>query len=628
MPRHGCRGFSFGRASGRPFVIDKCWFGLMIEFGQVGTVVALVCTMRKPQLLTLGVTVGAAVVAAVFAGCGAESASGSGASPGGDGNVGLGGAQDIGQFRGYLDRNEIPTAASLDANGFFSEHYIAPETAACGNVICATAQTSSQPDWFENQRHSIVRVALSTVVDPAMYKRKPLNLVVVVDRSGSMQADNRMEKVKTGLRLLIQKLQPVDRVALVSFDDYARVDVSFTDSEDRQRLIAAVDRLQPGGSTNIYDGLAVGFAQFGKGSFNERQNRVILLSDGQATSGITSTPAIIGMAESKVATGIGLSTVGVGNSFDAALMRGLAERGAGNFYFAENATAVSEIFTQELDYFIEPLALDVELGVAANQGFALGEAVGVNYWQHDGAGQVGRVKIPAVFLASRSSEAPGQGRRGGGGAVFIHLIDSRTANAVDEAAATVTLSYRLPNGSQVVTQTVAIAPPVPVDAPSLGFFASHDAMKQAAPMYHVFRGLRLATNVASSDIHCALTTLLTLREQAQAFVTEHPDFDLTADLALVDKFIAVLKARGAVARELPNEGAASCYQTTCVDDECDCDASSCASTIVDAPDYGDEYGESVQSNNACSAGAAPTTLAPVLAAMLAMLVARRRRYAN
>ena len=84
-----------------------------------------VSNMRKPQLLTLGVTVGAAVVAAVFAGCGAEGASGSGASPGGDGNVGLGGAQDIGQFRGYLDRNEIPTAASLDANGFFSEHYIA-----------------------------------------------------------------------------------------------------------------------------------------------------------------------------------------------------------------------------------------------------------------------------------------------------------------------------------------------------------------------------------------------------------------------------------------------------------------------------------------------------------------------
>ncbi len=585
--------------------------------------------MRKLQVATLGAKVGVAIAAAILGGCGAESASGSGASSGGDGNVGLGGAQDIGQFRGYLDRGEIPSPSSLDANGFFSEHYIAPEAAACGNVICATAQTSSQPDWFENQRHSIVRVALSTVVDPAVYKRKPLNLVVVVDRSGSMQSDNRMEKVKTGLRLLIQKLQPVDRVALVSFDSYARVDVSFDASEDRQQLIDAVDRLQPGASTNIFDGLAVGFAQFGNGSFNERQNRVILLSDGQATAGNTSTPAIIAMAESKVATGIGLSTVGVGNSFDAPLMRGLAERGAGNFYFAENAAAVSEIFTQELDYFIEPLALDVEFGVAANQGFTLGEAVGVNYWQHDGAGKLGRVKIPAVFLASRISEQPGQGRRGGGGAVFIHLIDSRPVNVVDGAAATVTLSYRLPNSTQVVTQTVVIAPPVPADAPVEGFFATHDAMKQAAPMYHVFRGLRLATDVAQYDINCALTALLILRDQASAFVVEHPDYDLTADVALVDKYIAVLKGRGAVAGELPNEGAASCFQATCVDKECDCNAATCAATIIDAPQYDDSYGENVDyGNGACAAGTAPTTLAPVLAIGLAMVVARRRRYAN
>lgn len=590
--------------------------------------------MRKLQAETLRVTVGAALTMALattlLGGCGAESASGpsSGADAGG-GNVGLGGAQDIGQFRGYLDRGEIPSATSLDANGFFSEHYIAPEAAACGNVICATAQTSSQPDWFENQRHSIVRLAMSTVVDPSVYKRKPLNLVLVVDRSGSMQSDNRMEKVKTGLRLLIQKLQPVDRVALISFDSSARVDVSFADSENRQRLIEAVDRLQPGASTNIYDGLAMGFAQFGNGRFNERQNRVILLSDGQATAGNTSTPAIIAMAESKVATGIGLSTVGVGDSFDAPLMRGLAERGAGNFYFAENAAAVSEIFTQELDYFIEPLALDVELGVAANQGFTLGEAVGVNYWQHDGAGKLGRVKIPAVFLASRISEQPGQGRRGGGGAVFIHLIDSRPVNVVEGPAATVTLSYRLPNSTQFVTQTVAIAPPAPVDVPADLFVATHDAMKQAAPMYHVFRGLRLATQVAQYDINCALTTLQTLRAKAAAFVVEYPDYDLTADLALVDTFITVLKGRGAVASELPSDGEGACHQSTCIDNECDCNAASCASTIVDAPDYDDEaVGNVDYGNNACAAGAAPTTLAPVLAVVLAMLVARRRRYAN
>ncbi len=561
-------------------------------------------------------------LALLLGACGAESASSPSGGSGG-GNVGLGGAQDIGQFRGYLDRGAIPTPSSLDANGFFAEHYIEPAKPTCGNVICATAETASQPDWFNEGRHSIVRVALSTVVDPTVYKRKPLNMVLVVDRSGSMAADSRMEKVKSGIRLLISKLQPLDRISLVSFDDSARVDVTFVDSEDRQRLIAAVDRLQPGGSTNIYDGLALGFAQFGNGSFNERQNRVLLLSDGQATAGNTSTPAIIALAESKVSTGIGLSTVGVGNDFDATLMRGLAERGAGTMYFAENAAAVNEIFTQELDYFIEPLALDVKLAVTANPNFELGEALGANYWRHDDVGSTGKVRIPAVFLASRTSET-GQGRRGGGGAVFVHLIDKRTATSEGNTAATVTLTYRMPNSSQLVTQTLNVAPPTPVGAPATGFVASSAVMNQAAPMYHVFRGLRFATQVAQYDATCALTALTLLRSKASEFVAEYPDYDLTADLALIDKFIANLKSNGARAEETTPGASLSCGAGVCIDKECECDVAACANTLEGDP-IEEGYDNLNSGQRACSAGGGPTTLAPVLLMMFAVLAPRRRR---
>src|SRR6185369_12075885 len=96
-------------------------------------------------------------------------------------------------------------------------------------------------------------------------------------------------------------------------------------------------KLAPRGGTNIFDGLKAGLDLLGDAPPSDRQNRVIFLSDGLATAGNTSTSAIIDMATSRIIRGIGLTTIGVGTDFDAPLMRGLAERGAGNFYFLENA---------------------------------------------------------------------------------------------------------------------------------------------------------------------------------------------------------------------------------------------------------------------------------------------------
>jgi secreted protein with Ig-like and vWFA domain len=83
---------------------------------------------------------------------------------------------------------------------------------------------------------------------------------------------------------------------------------------------------------------------------SERQNRVIFLSDGNATAGDTSQGHIMQMAKGRVQRGIGLTAIGVGVDFDVGLMRGLAEQGAGHFYFLENPTAATEVFTEDLDF--------------------------------------------------------------------------------------------------------------------------------------------------------------------------------------------------------------------------------------------------------------------------------------
>jgi Ca-activated chloride channel family protein len=294
----------------------------------------------------------------LVAACGSGEDDGA-ASPGG--GVSFGGQQDIGEFRGILEAGKIPGPDTLDANGFFNEHYVEPPQGGCADVLCMTPGVSVGRDWLTGAHQATLQIAINTNVDPSTITRKPLNLVVVVDHSGSMWDDQRLEKVKVGLHTLVENLAEGDRLALVQFDDRVDVLAPFSETVDRAQLDSLIDSLTPRGSTNLYDGLDTGFRLASEAFSPDRQNRVIFLSDGLATAGNTSTSDIIEMADRYVTDGIGLTTIGVGLDFDVQLMRGLAEHGSGNFYFLEDAAAATEVFTQELDYFVSPLALDVHV---------------------------------------------------------------------------------------------------------------------------------------------------------------------------------------------------------------------------------------------------------------------------
>ena len=144
----------------------------------------------------------------------------------------------------------------LVANGFFNEHYVAPPQTDCTQKICLTPGVSVGRDWLTGNHQATLQIAVNTNIDPTTLERKPLNLVVVVDRSGSMYEDNRMEKVKTGLRTLVENLEDTDRLAIVQFDDQVDVLAPFAETLNRPQLLSLVDSLQPRGSTNIYGGLA------------------------------------------------------------------------------------------------------------------------------------------------------------------------------------------------------------------------------------------------------------------------------------------------------------------------------------------------------------------------------------
>jgi Ca-activated chloride channel family protein len=491
--------------------------------------------LRRPHLL-------APLLLAATAACGMSGADAPG-DDGAGGGVSFGGAQDIGELRSILERGEIPGPSTLDANGFFNEHFAEPPPATCGGTLCITSGLSVGRAWLDDSHQATLQIAISTNVDPADYTRLPMRLAVVVDHSGSMSQDRRLEKVKAGLLTLIDNLSDEDRLALISFDDVVTVNAPFGATLDRAALKAQVAKLQPRGGTNIHDGLKAGLDMLGDAPPSDRQNRVIFLSDGLATVGTTSTPAIIEMATSRITRGIGLTTIGVGNDFDAPLMRGLAERGAGNFYYVEDAAAADEVFTDELDYFMSPLALELQLEATAAAGWELRRAVGSSLWK-SGA-RTGSMQIPAAFLASRTSQTPDPngGRRGGGSMIFIELVST---GASPGRVADIKLSYRVPGGSERITDTMTLDYTFDPDETPSDPHLSHAAMAERYSMYNMYLGFRAATDHAESNYDCAAAALSATRRNGAAWLGKHEaDQDLAADLALADKFLANLIAHGA-----------------------------------------------------------------------------------
>jgi len=521
----------------------------------------------------------------------------------GAGSVSFGGQQDIGEFRGIINAGGIPGPDTLDANGFFNEHYAPPPASGCTNTLCLTPGLSVGYDWEQEGKQATLQISINTNVDPANYPKRPLDLVVVVDHSGSMAQDGRLVKVKSGLDTLIDNLGDGDRLAIVEFDDQVQVDspLATLDTAGRAQLHQIVAGLTPRGATDIYDGLKAGFDLSVAGYDAQRESRVIFLSDGLATFGNTSDPAILTMADGYVERGIGLTTIGVGSDFDVTLMRGLAEHGAGNFYFLQDASAATEVFQQELQYFASPIALDIQIDAVAGSGFNFGGVVGSTLWSS--STRSGSMHVPAAFVASRTDANPDPntgGRRGGGSMLFIAV--QPTGNNPDNKIADITLNYHVPGSAQVVTQTVTLQYPTDgsetVDAPYL----SAPEMAKRYAMYNLFLGLRDATTQTTYPA-CAANLLTTVRTHAASWNATREDPDIADDISLIDHFIANLQAVGGYGQcGTPNDqgGGDAGYD-----------------------DYPPQHGGDVA--YACSAGGGPGWLAGVALALALVAVRRRRR---
>jgi len=187
----------------------------------------------------------------------------------------------------------------------------------------------------------------------------PMNLAFVIDHSGSMAGQDKLEWVKQAFDVFIRQVRDIDFVSLVIFDDTAAVvfpSTRMNSPEKRNRFRRAVDEIEPDGGTNLVAGLKLGYEQVMSNYRKEYTNRVLFLTDGMGTS-----DGILEMADSYRQVGINVSTIGVGRGFDHNLMRELAKSGGGSSRFIADAEEMQKIFGSELDRMVVPTARDLEM---------------------------------------------------------------------------------------------------------------------------------------------------------------------------------------------------------------------------------------------------------------------------
>jgi len=189
-------------------------------------------------------------------------------------------------------------------------------------------------------------------------------LTFVVDTSGSMDRDDRLGLVKASLSILVDELDDDDTVAIVTYSDSSGIVLAPTPVSERDEILAAIDRLGPGGSTNLEAGLREGYG-LAREAFREGGiNRVVLASDGVANSGTTDPTALARMIRDDADTGIDLVTVGFGmGNFNDVTMEQLADQGDGFYAYVDTEDEAERLFEDELTSTLLTVAKDAKIQV-------------------------------------------------------------------------------------------------------------------------------------------------------------------------------------------------------------------------------------------------------------------------
>ena len=347
----------------------------------------------------------------------------------------VGGAKNVDNFRENIKNRYLPISTDLTYNGLFYNYYF--DTGRSGNLngdnskdmFYPTYSVAVSKDPISGKMEYYMTVGLNSNIKESDFKRKKLNVVVVMDVSGSMSSGfneyyydgNYVDGDKTGdrrskmqianesLNCLIDQLKPDDRLGIVLFDNsaYLAKPVNLVGETDIEKIKEHILEITPQGGTNFEAGYSEGTKLFSEEMLNndEYENRIIVITDAMPNLGTTSKEGLTKYVQENADNGIYTTFVGVGVDFNTEVIECLSDVRGANYYSVHNSDEFKKVMGEEFDYMVTPLVFDLELKLNTDE-YEIVQVYGTDT-RDKSSGTI--MKVNTLFPSSSNSEGEVKG---------------------------------------------------------------------------------------------------------------------------------------------------------------------------------------------------------------------------
>lgn len=310
-------------------------------------------------------------------------------------NIGLsaGGAKDINNFRENIINNYLPLPTDITYEGLFYDYYFdTGQVEECDSLFCPSYTYAVTRDPLSGEVEYYLSVGLNSGMKESDFQRKKLNLVIVLDISGSMSSSFRdyyydqfgnvvelseeeksMEKIEVAEKsivALLNHLEDDDRFGMVLFnkDAYLAKPLNLVGETDMEAIEEHILEIQADGSTNLYSGMVMAtglFDDFIDANQSEYENRIIFLTDAMPNTGKTGEDSFLGVLENNADDHLYTTFIGIGVDFNSELIEHITKTRGANYYSVHSPTQFKERMDDEFEYMVTPLVFDLQLTLEA-----------------------------------------------------------------------------------------------------------------------------------------------------------------------------------------------------------------------------------------------------------------------
>jgi Ca-activated chloride channel family protein len=306
----------------------------------------------------------------------------------------VGGAKDIGNFRENIANNYLPAPTDITYEGLFYDYYFdTGKTEACKKLFCPSYVTAVSRDPVSKASDVYLSVGLDSGMKESDFSRKMLNLVIVLDISGSMGSPfdkyyydpfgnqhevegadesgaSKLEIAAESIVALLDHLKPGDSLGMVLFDDvsYLAKPLSPVEKTDMDMIKKHIRELQPANGTNMEAGMSQATAMFASLSdvdFSVYENRIIFLTDAMPNMGDTSEGGLRHMTASNAESRLYTTFVGMGVDFNTELIEIITKIRGANYYSVHSAKEFGKRLDEEFEFMVTPLVFNLRLVLEA-----------------------------------------------------------------------------------------------------------------------------------------------------------------------------------------------------------------------------------------------------------------------